>query len=149
MYLVCHVIPISTATMFCLSSILKSSPLAPLALSDNSTMQFPVANRRIAFVLSTVLSLCAVGIYAASSSTYYFKHFSTSGSISTWYNNDNSWGVNAPSGTGFVAMVTGEDWGTWSPKHALPKKLNAISSSHTTWFSQTAKPASGSGYDAW
>jgi hypothetical protein len=33
----------------------------------------------------------------------------TSGSIDPWYNNDNPWGVSAPGGTGFVAMVTGED----------------------------------------
>lgn len=91
----------------------------------------------------------SVTIYAATSSTYYFKYFSTSGSISTWYTNDNSWGVNAPSGTGFVAMVTGEDWGTWSPVHTLPKKLNDVNPSHSTWFSQTASPVSGSGYDAW
>ena len=99
----------------------------------------------------TYISLLAFSatIYAATSSTYYFKGFPTSGSISMWYTNDNSWGVNAPSGTGFVAMVTGEDWGTWSPVHTLPKKINTISSSHTTWFSQTSSPASGAGYDAW
>ena len=45
----------------------------------------------------------------ATSSVYYFKYFSTSGTISTWHSNDNSWGVNAPSGTGYVAMVNGED----------------------------------------
>lgn len=97
------------------------------------------------------ISLLAFGatVYAATSSTYYFKGFSTSGSISQWYSNDNSWGVNAPSGTGFVVMVTGEDWGTWSPVHTLPKKLNDVNPSHATWFSQTSSPASGAGYDAW
>jgi hypothetical protein len=45
-------------------------------------------------------------------------------------------------------MVTGEDWGTWSPVHTLPKKLSAIGSGNTTWFSQNAYPASGAGYDA-
>jgi len=104
-------------------------------------------NRRITYVALFLLGIGAT-IYAASSSTYYFKYFSTSGSISTWYTNDNSWGVVAPSGTGFVAMVTGEDWGTYSPVHTLPKKLNALSASHDTWFYQTAAPASGSGYDA-
>ncbi|KFZ18669.1 hypothetical protein V501_01086 [Pseudogymnoascus sp. VKM F-4519 (FW-2642)] len=96
------------------------------------------------------ISLLAFGatVYAATSSTYYFKGFSTSGSISQWYSNDNSWGVNAPSGTGFVVMVTGEDWGTWSPVHTLPKKLNDVNPSHATWFSQTSSPASGAGYDA-
>ncbi|HET9173001.1 MAG TPA: hypothetical protein VFN97_26475 [Actinospica sp.] len=85
---------------------------------------------------------------AAASSNYYYKYFATSGSISTWYSNDSSWGVNAPNGTGFVAMVDGEDWGTWSPGTDLPKKLNTISSNNTTWFSQNASPASGAGYDA-
>jgi hypothetical protein len=88
------------------------------------------------------------GVYAGPSSVYYFKYFSTSGTISTWYSNDNSWGVNAPSGTGYVAMVNGEDWGTTSPVTTLPKKLSAISSSHYTHFSQVSSPASGSGYDA-
>ncbi|MDX6392918.1 MAG: hypothetical protein QOJ73_3981 [Streptosporangiaceae bacterium] len=85
---------------------------------------------------------------AATSSTYYFKYFATSGTISPWYTNDSSWGVNAPSGTGFVAMVSGEDWGTWSPVHAIPKRLSAVGSGNTTWFSQSASPASGAGYDA-
>jgi hypothetical protein len=46
-------------------------------------------------------------------------------------------------------MVTGEDWGTWSPVHTLPKKLKDVNPSHNTWFSQTASPASGAGYDVW
>lgn len=94
------------------------------------------------------LVLGVAGPAPAASSDYYFKYFSTSGTISAWDTNDNSWGVNAPSGTGFVAMVDGEDWGTWSPGTDLPKKLNTISSSNTTWFSQTASPNSGAGYDA-
>lgn len=85
----------------------------------------------------------------ADSSTYYFKHFSTSGSIDPWYNNDNSWGVNSQDGVGFTVMVTGEDWGTWSPVHTLPKKINDLSPDHKTWFAQNASPAQGSGYDAW
>jgi hypothetical protein len=108
------------------------------------------------FVRSLSLSLLLVAVAAialsplvaeAASSTYYFKYFATSGSISTWYNNDSSWGVNS-NGTGFVAMVSGEDWGTWSPVHTIPKKLSAIGSGNTTWFSQTASPSSGAGYDA-
>jgi hypothetical protein len=96
-----------------------------------------------------IISSGLAALAHAASSTYYFKYFSTSGSINAWHTNDNSWGVNAPAGTGFIVMVTGEDWGTWSPVHALPKKLNALSSSHNTWFSQKASPASGAGYDAW
>ncbi|KAJ6098160.1 hypothetical protein N7499_002534 [Penicillium canescens] len=97
------------------------------------------------FILLTGLDRSVNG---ADSNTYYFKHFSTSGSIGAWYNNDNSWGVSAPGGTGFVAMVTGEDWGTWSPIHTLPKKINDVNPGHNTWFSQSANPADGQGYDA-
>jgi hypothetical protein len=103
---------------------------------------------RTAHHLLAALGLSAL-VYAAYSSTYYFKHFSTSGTINPWYNDDNSWGVNAPDGTGFVVMVTGEDWGTWSPVHTLPKKLKDVNPSHNTWISQTAAPARGAGYDAW
>ena len=110
-------------------------------------------SRLSASLATAVLALGAVvaapGIAAASTcGNYYFKYFSTSGSISAWCDSNNSFGVNAPSGTGFVAMVDGEDWGTWSPGTDLPKLLSAIPSSNTTWFSQTASPASGSGYDA-
>jgi hypothetical protein len=98
------------------------------------------------FILLSGLGRSANG---ADSNTYYFKHFSTSGSIGPWYNNDNSWGVSAPGGTGFVVMVTGEDWGTWSPIHTLPKKINDVNPGHNTWFSQSANPADGQGYDAW
>jgi hypothetical protein len=100
----------------------------------------------LVFVLLSGLGYAANG---ADSDTYYFKHFSTSGSISPWYSNDNSWGVDAPGGGGFVVMVTGEDWGTWSPAHTLPKKIKDLNPGHTTWFSQTAQPAEGKGYDAW
>ena len=107
-----------------------------------------MAFRRYAPIAALFLGLIATFVYAASSSTYYFKYFSTSGTIDAWYDSDNSWGVYAPDGTGFAAMVTGEDWGTYSPVHTLPKKISAISSSHSTWFYQTASPASGAGYDA-
>jgi hypothetical protein len=99
-------------------------------------------------VMFAAFLVIALPASAASSKTYYFKHFSTSGSISPWYTNDNSWGVNAPNGTGFVVMVSGEDWGTWSPVHTIPKKLSAIGSGNKTWFAQKASPASGAGYDA-
>ncbi len=104
----------------------------------------------VPLIATLVMLLSTTGpVSAASSRTYYFKYFATNGtSISPWYTNDNSWGVKAPKGSGFVAMVTGEDWGTWSPVHTLPKKLSAISSSNKSWFYQKASPASGSGYDA-
>jgi hypothetical protein len=103
------------------------------------------------FVSTSVILLSGLGrsVNGADSSTYYFKRFSTSGSIGPWYNNDNFWGVSAPDGTGFVAMAIGEDWGTWSPVHTLPKKINDVNPGHNTWFSQSADPADGQGYDAW
>ncbi len=75
------------------------------------------------FIFLLVMLLATVApASAASSKTYYFKYFPTSGSISPWYTNDNSWGVNAPNGTGFVAMVSGEDWGTSVPGACDPQK---------------------------
>lgn len=65
------------------------------------------------FALCSFLFLGLGAPVYSQSSTYYWKHFSTSGAISPWYQNDNSWGVTANEGTGFVVMVTGEDWGTW------------------------------------
>lgn len=110
--------------------------------------------RRILAALLSVVGAIAALVAApgqASASTcgnYYFKSFSTSGSIGAWCNSNDSFGVSAPNGTGFVAMVDGEDWGTWSPGTDLPKQLNSISSNNTTWFSQSSSPATGSGYDA-
>lgn len=78
---------------------------------------------------------------------YYFKEFSTAGSISAWCNNNNLFVVNAPNGTGFVAMVDGEDWGTWSSGTDLPKRLSSIRSNNRTWFTQKSSPAAGAGYD--
>lgn len=100
--------------------------------------------------VGAITALVAVPGSAAAGTcgNYYFKYFATSGSIGAWCNGNNSFGVNAPNGTGFVAMVDGEDWGTWSPGTDLPKKLSSISSSNNTWFSQSASPASGAGYDA-
>lgn len=102
-------------------------------------------------VLGTAAALVtAPGTASASGpcGDYYFKHFPTSGNISAWCTSDNSFGVNSPAGNGFVAMVDGEDWGTWSPHTDLPKKLSAISPTNKTWFSQTSHPAAGAGYDA-
>lgn len=129
------------AVILCVIHEITRSPISHVA----------IMKKFHSYITCTTLFLLSLGVavYAATSSTYYFKSFSTSGSISTWYTSDNSWGVNAPSGTGFVVMVTGEDWGTWSPVHTLPKKLNDVDPSHNTWFSQTASPVSGSGYDAW
>ncbi len=100
--------------------------------------------------VGAITALVAVPGSAAAGTcgNYYFKYFATSGSIGAWCNSNNSFGVNAPNGTGFVAMVDGEDWGTWSPGTDLPRRLSSISSSNTTWFSQSASPASGAGYDA-
>jgi hypothetical protein len=84
----------------------------------------------------------------AASSTYWFKHYETGGSASTWYSDDSNWGVNSSTGTGFVAMVYGTDWGWTSPVNTFPKKLSAVSPNNTTWFSQSAYPRAGSYYDA-
>ncbi|GAB2744693.1 hypothetical protein [Streptomyces bullii] len=84
----------------------------------------------------------------AASRTYWFKHYATGGNASTWYSNDNFWGVNSSTGTGFVAMVNRKDWGCTSPVTTLPKKSRDISPNHTTWFSQSAYPKSGSYYEA-
>ncbi|KUL81971.1 hypothetical protein ZTR_10711 [Talaromyces verruculosus] len=100
------------------------------------------------FALCSFIFLGLSAPVYSDSSTYYWKHFSTSGTISPWYENDNSWGVTAPEGTGFAVMVTGEDWGTWSPVHTLPKQLKDVSQTHNTWISQIAQPEPGYGYDA-
>jgi len=116
-------------------------------------MEVSVRPRPVLSLLAALGALAALvaapGVAAAATcGNYYFKHFPTSGSIGAWCSNNNSWGVSAPGGTGFVAMVDGEDWGTWSPGTDLPKKLSSISSSNSTWFSQQSSPAAGAGYDA-
>ncbi|MCC3764493.1 hypothetical protein K3N28_15625 [Glycomyces sp. TRM65418] len=98
-------------------------------------------------VIFTVVALPSAA-QADTCGGYYFKYFPTSGSISTWCDNADSWGVNAPDGTGYVAQVYGEDWGTWSPGTVLPKRLNAIPSTATTWFSQSSSPASDAGFNS-
>ena len=111
-------------------------------------------SRLVAILVAATAMLTGVPSTASASpasmkcGNYYFKEFSTAGSISAWCNNNNSFGVNAPNGKGFVAMVDGEDWGTWSPGTDLPKRLSSISSNNRTWFTQKSSPASGSGYDA-
>jgi hypothetical protein len=114
-----------------------------------------VSNSQLCVFLSLFLiNISSFANAVGSSSTYYFKYFATkdiSGYttvIFPWYKDDNSWGVDASEGQGFVAMVTGEDWGTTSPVAVLPKKLKDVNRSHTTWFSQIASPLPGAGYDA-
>lgn len=53
------------------------------------------------FVPASFVLLSGLGYSAdsADSGIYYFKHFSTSSSISPWYSNDNSWGVDASGGS--------------------------------------------------
>jgi hypothetical protein len=109
-------------------------------------MKFRIGWAALLAALALVFTLPNSAV--AASSTYWFKHYSTGGNASTWYANDNSWGVNSWTGTGFVAMVNGKDWGWTSPVTTLPKKLSAISPNNTTWFSQSAYPKSGSRYNA-
>jgi hypothetical protein len=111
------------------------------------------------FQLKVFASLILIAISPVASgptsSKYYFKYWASKDAhtgatthIDPWYNDDNSWGVDAPEGSGFVAMVHGEDWGTPSPLHQLPKKLKHVHQSHSTWFNQHSNPAPGAGYDA-
>lgn len=109
-------------------------------------MKFRVGWAALVTALAVVFTLPNPAV--ADSSTYWFKYYATGGNASTWYSNDASWGVNSSTGTGFVAMVDGKDWGYTSPVTTLPKKLSAISPNNTTWFSQSAYPNSGSYYDA-
>ena len=70
---------------------------------------------RLNAILLAVLAMVIVvpgTAHASNCGNYYFKSFATAGSISPWCASESSWGVNAPGGTGFVAMVDGEDWGT-------------------------------------
>ena len=88
-------------------------------------------------------------VASAASGTYYFKHFTTNGGSDTsWYTNDNSWGVNSADANGFTVMVNGEDWGTRSPVTTLPKRLSAVNPGNNSWFSQTSSPRPGAYYDA-
>ncbi|MER6014723.1 hypothetical protein [Streptomyces bluensis] len=101
-------------------------------------MKFRIGWTALLAALALVFTLPNSAV--AASQTYWFKHYSTGGNASTWYNNDNSWGVNASTGTGFVAMVNGKDWGWTSPVTTLPKKIGAVSPNNNTWFSQSAWP---------
>jgi hypothetical protein len=69
----------------------------------------------------------------AQSKTYYMKYFSTGGSIYPWYSNDNSWGYHNTSGSGFMEMYTGQEYGWYSPQHTLPKAVWALGAD-STWF---------------
>ena len=68
-----------------------------------STLKLSIATLAVVFGM--------VASASAASSTYYWKYFSTGGSIYPWYSNDNSWGYSNTSGSGFMEMVVGEDWG--------------------------------------
>lgn len=109
-------------------------------------MKFRIGWAALLAALALVVTLPNSAV--AASQTYWFKHYSTGGNASTWYANDNSWGVNSPTGTGFVAMVNGKDWGWSSPVTTLPKKIGAVNPNNNTWFSQSAWPKSGSRYNA-
>ena len=85
-------------------------------------------------MLLVVLGIGASSAAQAQSGTWYFKHFSTNGPIYPWYSNDNSWGYHATWGSGFVEMVMGEDWGTFSPYHPIPKQIYNVGSGAWSWF---------------
>ena len=107
-------------------------------LSMKSTLKLSITTLALAFgVLASA---------SAASSTYYFKYFSTGGSIYPWYSNDNSWGYSNTSGSGFMEMVVGEDWGTKSPWQPLPKKISSCGPC-TEYFSQTHGVNSGGRID--
>ncbi|MGB7748025.1 MAG: cellulase B precursor [Verrucomicrobiia bacterium] len=82
-----------------------------------STLKLSIATLAVVFGMLASAS--------ASSSTFFFKYFSTGGSIYPWYSNDNSWGYSNTSGSGFMEMVIGEDWGNISPYHPIPKKISS------------------------
>jgi hypothetical protein len=98
----------------------------------------------IAFVLSTALAMSA----RAQSGTFYFKHFTTGGAIYPYYANDNNWGYSNTSGSGFVEMVLGVDWGTWSPYHPLPLQVWQVNSGSAEYFSENHGVNSGGRIDA-
>lgn len=98
-------------------------------------------------ILTLALALGLAASASASSSTYYFKYFSTGGSIYPWYNNDNSWGYSETSGSGFMEMVVGEDWGTISPWHPLPAVISTVGPCQEA-FSETHVVNSGGRIDA-
>lgn len=92
----------------------------------------------------------ALGIASSShagSSTYYWKYFSTGGSIYPWYTNDNSWGYHNTSGSGFMEMVVGDDWGNYSPWHPIPAVINTIPSGAYSDFWATDAVNSGGRID--
>jgi hypothetical protein len=86
----------------------------------------------VAAVLSAALATSA----SAGSSTFYHKYFSTGGAIYPYYVNDNNWGYSNTSGSGFMEMVLGTDWGTWSPYHPLPLQVWQVKSGSAEYFSE-------------
>jgi hypothetical protein len=102
-----------------------------------------------ALFAALALVFAVPNVASAASGTYYFKHFTTTGGSDTsWYTNDNSWGVNSADANGFTVMVNGEDWGARSPVTGYPKRLSAVNPGNNSWFSQTSSPRPGVYYDA-
>jgi len=94
-----------------------------------------------AAALTLLLVAGTAGTASAQSSTYKWKYFSTGGPIYPWYNNDNSWGYGNTSGSGFMEMYTGQEYGWWSPVHTLPKPIWNLGSDWTwMWSSWGVNP---------
>jgi xyloglucan-specific endo-beta-1,4-glucanase len=98
----------------------------------------------VAAVLSAALATSA----SAGSSTFYHKYFSTGGAIYPYYVNDNNWGYSNTSGSGFMEMVLGTDWGTWSPYHPLPLQVWQVKSGSAEYFSENHGVNAGGRIDA-
>lgn len=102
---------------------------------------------------SNVLKATVCGQYDNISAGNYFLMNniwgSGAGSQCIWFNNTNSWGVNAShSGSGiksYPALVRGCHWGNCSSNSGLPKTISSLSSGLSTSWSQSS---SGSAYDA-
>jgi len=106
-------------------TILRGRRIGKLRLISNSTLSVcTLALAMLAGLASTA---------SAGSNTYAWKYFSTGGSIYPWYNNDNSWGYSNTSGSGFMEMYTGQEYGWWSPQHTLPKQIWNLGAD-ATWF---------------
>jgi hypothetical protein len=79
---------------------------------------------------------------------------SGAGSQCIWYNNINSWGVNAShtSGTGiksYPAVVYGCHWGGCSSNTGLPKRISSLGNVHTWWSQSSSGDAWDAAYDIW
>jgi len=99
--------------------------------------------------LVAVLLLAALACQSFGASKYwYFKYFSTGGTINPFYTNDNDWGYTNSTGSGFVEMVMGEDWGTISPYHPIPLVCSSVPSNATIQFSENHHVNSGGRIDS-